>query len=356
MSEPDLSGPTAGPTVGLIGAGNISHVHAAAWKALGARVLVHSHAGAAEVAEQYGFEAVDSLDEVLAQVEFVDIVTPSATHKELTLAAIKAGRDVICEKPLTLTAADSHELFEAAAAAGVRIYPAHVVRFFPAYSAAYAAVRGGRIGEVAVARFFRQASSPAGAGWYRDVARSGGVIMDLMVHDLDQARWICGEVTSVYAVQSPPTVDGISPVNVAAHVTLTHASGAISHLRATWGATGTQFKSGFSIAGSTGVLEYSSAEDTGYAEELQDGATGGDLLIPASTLGESPYLIQLRELAAALRGGPEPRVTAADGATAVYLAEAARESMATGATIDMTTWKPSPSHHRGQVDPAGVVA
>ena len=152
---------------------------------------------------------------------------------------------MICEKPLTLTAADSHEVIDAAQAAGVRLYPAHVVRYFPAYKAAYDAIQAGRIGEVAVARFFRQASSPAGAGWYRDVAHSGGVIMDLMVHDLDQARWLCGEVTSVYAVQNPPTVDGISPVNVAAHVTLTHDTGAISHCRATWGATGTTFQSGY---------------------------------------------------------------------------------------------------------------
>lgn len=341
MSEPPLSD----LTVGLIGAGNIAHLHVAAWKALGARVLVHSAAGAPELAQQYGLEVAATLDGLLEEVEFVDIVTPSATHKEIALAAIKAGRDVICEKPLTLTAVDSQELSAAAEAAGVRIYPAHVVRYFPAYAAAYNAVRAGRIGEVAVARFYRQASSPAGAGWYRDVARSGGVIMDLMVHDLDQARWLCGEVATLYAVQSPPTVDGISPVNVAAHVTLTHVTGAISHLRATWGATGTEFKSGFSIAGSTGTLQYASDTDTGFQEELQDLAPQSDLLIPASTLYESPYLTQLRDLAAALRGGPGPRVVAADGAAAVYLAEAARESMATGRRIDMSTF-----------DPSGVVA
>jgi myo-inositol 2-dehydrogenase/D-chiro-inositol 1-dehydrogenase len=302
-----MSEQLAGLTVGLIGAGNIAHVHVSAWQALGTRVLVYSEAGAVELAEQYGLEVAPSLDSLLGQVEFVDIVTPSPTHKEIALAAIKAGRNVICEKPLTLTAADSHEVIAAAAAAGVKVYPAHVVRFFPAYSAAYDAIRAGRIGDVAVARFFRQASSPAGAGWYRDVARSGGVIMDLMVHDLDQARWLCGEVTSVYAVQNPPTVEGISPVNVAAHVTLTHDTGAISHCRATWGATGTRFQSGFQVAGASGVLKYSSEADTGYDEELQDGAIGGDLLIPASTLGESPYLTQLRELAIGLRGGPEPR-------------------------------------------------
>jgi predicted dehydrogenase len=334
MSEPDLSG----LTVGLIGAGNIAPVHVAAWKALGARVLVHSAAGATHLAEQYGLEVAESYDDLLAEVEFVDIVTPSPTHKEVALRAIGAGRDVICEKPLTLTADDSAELSAKALAAGVRIYPAHVVRFFPAYAAAHNAVQAGRIGKVAVARYFRVASTPAVAGWYREVARSGGVIMDLMVHDLDQARWTCGEVETVYAVQNPPTVDGISPVTVAAHVTLTHTGGAISHLRATWGATGTKFRSGFSLAGSDGLLDFSSAAQTGIEEELQESAQG-DLLIPSSTLYESPYLTQLREFAQALRGGPAPRVTAADGATAVYLAEAARESMTTGRVVEMATFR-----------------
>jgi myo-inositol 2-dehydrogenase/D-chiro-inositol 1-dehydrogenase len=333
-----MSEELAGLTVGLIGAGNIAHVHVAAWKALGVRILVFSLEGAEELSAEYELEVAPSLDELLAESAFVDIVTPSATHKDLVLAAVKAGTNVICEKPLTLTAADSHEVIDAATAAGVRVYPAHVVRFFPEYKAAYDAIQAGRIGKVAVARFFRQASSPASSSWYRDVSRSGGVIMDLMVHDLDQARWMCGEVTSVYAVQNPPSVDGTSPVNVAAHVTLTHEGGAISHCRATWGARGIPFKTGFQVAGSDGVLRFASEGDTGYKEELADNTVGGDLILPETTSGESPYLTQLRELAAGLQGGDEPRVLASDGASAVYLAEAARASMETGKVIDMKTF------------------
>jgi predicted dehydrogenase len=328
-------------TVGLIGAGNIAHVHVAAWKALGARVLVHSVEGAESLAEQYGLEVAPTLDGLLDEVEFVDIVTPSPTHKELTLAAIAAGKGVICEKPLTLTAADSHEVMAAAEAAGVKVFPAHVVRFFPEYKAAYDAVQAGRIGPVAVARFYRQGSSPAGVEWYRDVNHSGGVIMDLMVHDLDQAQWMCGPVTTVYAVQSPPNVDGISPVCVAAHVTLTHESGAISFCRATWGVPGAPFRTGFHVAGASGVLKYAAGTDTGFVDELRDDAVGGDVLIPAAARGESPYLTQLRELAIALLGGPEPRVVGDDGAAAVYLAEAARASMESGKTIDMKSFTSS---------------
>lgn len=321
--------------VGLIGAGGISHVHAAAWKQLGVRVLVHSVAGAEDLAAQYGFEVAESLEEALARVDVVDIVTPTSTHEAIALAAIAAGKDVVCEKPLTLSAASSRAVRQAAADAGVQLYPAHVVRFTAPYAAAHRAVQAGKLGQVAVARFFREASSPAIGTWFQDVSLSGGVIMDLMLHDLDQARWICGEVETVYAVQNPPTVDGIIAPFVSAHVTLSHVGGAISHVHATWAATGTKFKTGFSVAGGAGTVSYSSETDTGLRLELQDADSDG-LTIPSTQLRESPYLAELREFSEAFRGGPPPRVDAEDGAIAVFLAEAAQESLATGRVVSMS--------------------
>jgi predicted dehydrogenase len=325
---------TAPLVVALIGAGAISLVHAPAWKAIGAEVLVYSEAGGPELAERFGLEAVDTLEEALRRADCVDIVTPTSTHRALALAAIDAGKNIVCEKPLTLTASDSRVVYEAAKKANVHVYPAHVVRFTAPYVAAHRAVAAGRIGKVAVARFFRGGSSPAVGTWFQDQAASGGIIMDLMIHDLDQARWTCGEVETIYAVQSPPTTNNVVPPFVSAHVTLTHAGGAISHIRATWGAVGTPFTTGFSIAGDAGVLRYNSAENTGLTTSLHDAAASG-LVIPTSALRESPYLTEIREFAEAFRGGPEPRVSAEDGAIAVYLAEAAYESILTGRVIDM---------------------
>lgn len=321
--------------VGLIGAGLISRVHAPAWKELGAHVLVHAVAGAEALAEEFDLEVVGSLDDVLERASIIDIVTPTSTHEEIALAAIAAGRDIVCEKPLTLTAASSRAVYEAATAAGVRIYPAHVVRFTAPYVTAHRAVKSGRIGRVAVARFFREGSSPAVGTWFQDVTLSGGIIMDLMLHDLDQARWTCGEVVSVYAVQNPPTVNNVIPPFVSAHVTLTHEGGAVSHIHATWGAIGTKFKTGFSIAGENGVLSYSSLENNGLTVELQQ-EENASLSLPAATMRESPYLSEIREFTEAIRGGKEPRVTAEDGAIAVYLAEAAQRSLESGDVVVMS--------------------
>lgn len=321
--------------VGLIGAGGISRMHAPAWKELGAHVLVHSTDGAEALAEEFDLEVVPSMAEVLERAALIDIVTPTSTHEAIALAAIAAGKDIVCEKPLTLTAQSSRAVLDAAEAAGVQIFPAHVVRYTAPYVAAHRAVTEGRLGRVAVARFHREGSSPAIGTWFQDVKLSGGVIMDLMLHDLDQARWICGEVVSVYAVQNPPTVDGLIPPFVSAHVTLTHVSGAISHIHATWGATGTKFKTGFSIAGERGVLKYSSLEKSGLTLELQ-GTDDASLTIPEVPVRESPYLDEIREFAAAFRGGSAPRVSAEDGAFAVYLAEAAQASLDTGHVVVMS--------------------
>ena len=189
-------------TIGLIGAGGITHVHIPAWLALGARVTVFSLEGAAAVAAKYGIGVADSLEELLNGCDVVDICTPTPTHRGLAELALRAGKHVICEKPIALTKADADALAELAASVDRQLHPAHVVRYFAEYALAQAAVAAGQIGEVAILRFSRIGEFPTWSAWFADEAQSGGIVMDQMIHDLDIARWIAGEVTEVYAVKS----------------------------------------------------------------------------------------------------------------------------------------------------------
>ncbi|WP_424937057.1 MULTISPECIES: Gfo/Idh/MocA family protein [Bacteria] len=317
--------------VGLIGAGGISHVHADAWRALGVTGFVTSAQGAEVIAAEYGFEAVPDVDTLLDLVDVVDIVTPSSTHADFALRAIAKGRHVVCEKPLAATADDAARVARAAAAAGVRLFPAHVVRYFGEYKAIKDAIEAGRIGTVAVQRFSRAGSAPR-TPWFFSESTGGGLIRDLMIHDIDQAVWFAGPVASVYAVQNPPTVDDRVPVPVTAHVVLTHRSGVISHLHASWVAEGMPFRTSVEVSGSEGRLRHDSAEESVLRADavLAEGST--DYLPPMSPQ-ESPYYAEIADFVAALRTGGDVRVSPADGIEAVAIAETAYASIASGAPL-----------------------
>lgn len=323
--------------VGLIGAGGISHAHAPAWLAVGADVVVHALAGAEALADRYGLTVADSRASLWPQVDIVDIVTPTATHHMLALEAIRAGKHVICEKPLALTGADAEDLLSAAQAANVRLFPAHVVRYFPQYVGARQAIEGGRIGRAAVFRFRRQSAAPE-VPWFFDDAVSGGIIMDQMIHDLDQAEWLAGPVRRVFA--RARRVEGeLAPV-VSAHVVLDHVSGAISHVHGTWGSAALPFSFSFDLAGDRGVLRYDSSRDD--VIRLHVTAESGGGYLPPDDGSPSPYAAELADFVHAIREGGEAQVDAADGVRAVRLAEAARRSVETGLPVELTSDHVSP--------------
>ncbi|MEU7577320.1 Gfo/Idh/MocA family oxidoreductase [Streptomyces sp. NPDC041068] len=328
--------------IGLLGAGGIARAHLPGWLALGARVSVYTVDSSAEkLASEYAerghdVRAVDDLTGLLADVRAVDICTPTPTHRHLALAAVAAGRDVVCEKPLALTAHHAQEMAAAADAAGVRLHPAHVVRYFPAYAALREAVFRGDLGEPAVLRFTRASARPQWAPWFGDPAQSGGVIMDLMVHDIDIARWLAGDVVRVHArTRGVEHATGTPAEVVTATAVLTHASGAVSQVNGLWGLPDQQFRTTFRVAGAGGLLHHDSTAVPGFRITAQ-GVRPADEGIPSTPMSESPYLAELREFAASWQdGGPEPRVTARDGVEAVRIAEAAVESSRTGRVVEI---------------------
>lgn len=316
-------------TVGLLGAGGIASVHIAGWLELGVDVVVHSPVGAPELVARHGGRVATSLDDLLARCDVVDVCTPTYTHRALVEAAAAAGRDVVCEKPFALTVEDTEAMIAACEDAGVALYPAHVVRFFPEHAVVHDAVERGTLGTVAVQRYDRQGGRPV-SPWFLDEKLSGGIVMDLMIHDIDFARWNAGPVASLRATRSVPDQSG----TVAAQVVLTHTSGSVSSIGGVWSARPVAFRTRFEVAGTGGVLRYDSA--TSPTTWVNGGAVAGaDGYAPRAALGESPYLTQLREFLAAFRGGPQPRVTAADGLEAVRLADAARRSLALGEVVTL---------------------
>ena len=323
----------SGLRIGVIGAGAISHRHITAWQSLGVPVIVQSPTSAPAVAARHGIDFAETLAEVLDRVDVVDICTPTDTHLEIALTAIAARRQVICEKPLARTGEDARRIVHAADEAGVQLFPAHVVRFFRPYATIERALRAGTIGAARSLRFSRTGASPALPGsWFADVPRSGGIVLDLMIHDLDMARWLAGEVRAVYAQQSPPDRDGRLPQHVGAQIALTHDGGAISQLQGMWGVSGLPFRTTVDILGESGLLNH----DTAYGDTVsieQGGARRST--IPAADFSPEPdpYRAQLQEFATALVGGAAPRVNPGDGWAAVVLAEAALESIRTGQPV-----------------------
>lgn len=318
--------------VGLIGAGGISYVHADAWRAIGAAGVVTALDGAEQLAAEFGMTVAPDVPSLLSQVDIVDIVTPSSTHPAFALAAIEAGVHVICEKPLAPTAEDARRIVDAARTAGVRLFPAHVVRYFAEYARIKAQIDAGGLGTVATQRFFRMGSAPA-TDWFFHESTGGGVIRDLMIHDIDQALWFAGPATSVYGVQNPPTVDDLVPAPVTAQVVLTHARGAITHLQASWVAPGTPFRTRVEVSGSRGRLAHDSAEDLSL--RLDTAPTAATDYMPPMSPTDSPYYHEIADFVTAIGSGGQARVDGDDGVAAVAVAEAAYASIASGAPVSL---------------------
>lgn len=320
------------PKIGLVGAGGVSTSHLPHLLRLGAEVVVYSTSGAADLVARYGGTVVDSFDRLLAQVDCVDVATPTHTHYEYVQKALLAGKDVIAEKPLARTTDQAEELVALASAMGRELYPAHVLRYFPEYRALHDAVIAGHVGDLAVLRFSRAGASPARIPWFGDRALSGGVVMDQMLHDIDLARWIAGEVVTVSAVHRRGR--DAEPVVEAAEVLLTHASGAISHIAGYWGPPQLKFTTSFAVAGTAATLKHSSSAQQNYVADLGADRSGGSL-IPFVDPDVDPYFFQFQAFIEALSGGESPLVSAADGVEAVRLTNAALHSIDVGQPVNI---------------------
>nr|PZN41135.1 MAG: gfo/Idh/MocA family oxidoreductase [Bacillota bacterium] len=153
-----------------------------------------------EAARRFGCPYVEDLEAALAPETGAVIVTAAnAHHKDLALRAARAGKHILCEKPLATTLADGEAMIAAGKGAGVQLMTAFPCRYAPPVIRARAALQAGAIGEVLAIRATNRGRMPG--GWFVQKELSGGgAVMDHTVHVVDLIRWLLGrEVTSVYA-------------------------------------------------------------------------------------------------------------------------------------------------------------
>ncbi len=327
--------------VGIVGSGNMGRVHAEAWKATPAQFVGITSAEPErdhEIASAYGGARYDSFEALLDAVDVIDICTPTHLHHEMILRAAQAKKQIVCEKPLARTHAQGVEAIAACKAAGVQLLVAHVVRFFPEYARARQIVERGEIGEVAVVRLTRCAFPPRVPpdSWFMDPAKSGGMMLDLMIHDFDYARWVAGDVVSVYARSLRGHTPGAGEDY--ALVILKHASGAISNIEGGWAYPVPMFRTALEIAGSGGLIEHPADSSTPLAIHRKASTSGAapEVGLPLSPLAEDPYTTEIRHFYDVLVNGAVPRVTAEDALAALRIALAANESAKTGHAVELS--------------------
>ena len=335
--------------IGLIGSGFMGTIHAAGWMRLRAQGKPVEVAGcrsiddetATRLADQHGFPLYDSLDELIASSDVIDVCTPTYLHFEHASRAANAGKHIVCEKPLARTAEDAAALVQLCEDRGVKLLVGHVVRFFPEYAAAKAIVERGEIGDVAVIRLTRCSFKPQldnPSSWFHNPAYSGGAILDLMIHDFDYARWIGGDVTRVFARHIGDRA-GDERIGDYALVTLRHANGALSHIEGGWAYPKPLFRTALEIAGSEGLIEHPAKRSQPVTVYPHARSGGGlpDIAVPRNPMlpDDDPYMQEIEHFYDVLTTGATPRVTGRDGLAAVRIALAAIESANTGRPVTL---------------------
>jgi 1,5-anhydro-D-fructose reductase (1,5-anhydro-D-mannitol-forming) len=286
-------------------------------------------------AEENGIHGChSSLDAFLAdpEVEAVYIGSRNDHHREQAVAAARAGKHVLCDKPLALTVADAREMVAAAAAAGVQFGVNHHIRSHTANRKLRELLRAGAIGKPVAARArFAGWLAEHWRGWRNDNPAAGaGVIFDLTVHTADTLRFVLDdEVEEVAAmtVNQGMTAPGIE-------------DGVMGVMRLRSGILA-EFHDAFTVPHDVTGLQILGTEGSLYADDNLTQAPSGRLTlrrdghtteVPVGPT-EDPYQHLLRELNQAIRGAGQPFCTGQDGVKSLAIAVAALESARTRGTV-----------------------
>ena len=328
--------------IGVLGVGRIGRMHA--------RLLAHDVPGAVlgvvydvdaqaakTVAADLGVTAAASVDEVLGdpKLDAVAICTSTDTHVDLLVAAAASGKAIFCEKPVSLDLDEVDRALAAIEAVGAPLQVGFNRRFDPAHRSVRDAVAAGMIGPVHLVRISSRDPAPPPISY---IEVSGGIFLDMTVHDFDMARYVTGsEVVEVYAqggVRVDPAIGEAGDLDTAV-VTLRHADGCLTVIdnsrQAVYG-----YDQRVEAFGAGGVA--SSANPFLHTGTVlnAEGAHGPPLPHFFLERYTTSYLLQWSAFAHYVRaGGPSP-VTGADGRAPLAIGLAAWQSVREGRPVTIS--------------------
>ncbi|MFQ6134029.1 MAG: Gfo/Idh/MocA family protein, partial [Armatimonadota bacterium] len=336
--------------VGIVGAGFMGNTHAQCYQLIPKATLVGVADPVAksrkQFAAQYGCEAYDTLEDMLAaDVDAVDICTPTFLHAEQTVAAARAGKHIVCEKPMALTLRECDRMIAAARKARVVFMVAQVLRFWPEYVYIADLVRSGKLGRVHWAEANRLAPAPGWSwdDWIRDAERSGGPILDLHIHDLDFLAWLLGPPKRVFCSGIEGKGSHRSKLLTTVFTCLEgHRRGARSLATASTGMKGDfPFTMGLLISAEKGTIAFDATRDPALTV-MEEGKKPKHPKVPQPKVPKSAYgrgniealggyYVELKYFVDCIEKGEKPTtVTPQDARLAVELCLAARKSAQTG--------------------------
>jgi predicted dehydrogenase len=189
------------------------------------------------------------------RVDAVDICLPTNLHAPVTLEALRAGKQVLVEKPMALDVAAAQQMIAEAKKQKRVLMVAQVLRFFPMYVALGEILSSGRIGAPRSAIFRRRCGAPAWGAWLSDPKQSGGGVFDLLIHDMDLCLHLFGKPETISATGYEALADGVDVITAQLH----YRGGFTAVMTGGWHHPKSYpFSMEYTVVAEKGTVEYSS--------------------------------------------------------------------------------------------------
>lgn len=327
--------------VGIIGTGGIAQNHFEGYQAIGADIVAISDINEETLKqrkEQWkAGSSYTDYKELLAnpEVEVVSICTPNAYHAPISIDAAKAGKHILCEKPISMSLDDGEKMIAVAQEHKVVLQIGHHLRSASGPQQAKRIIDSGVLGDITFVRL-RQAHDWGGDATVRGVFGSkahqgGGTMLDNGCHMMDLARYFAGDVAEIFAHVATLKFEDID-VEDTSHASLRFSSGALGSVENAWTATG--WEEGFWIYGTQGSLEltnrygktellHSYRQSVGQSWDQTDRAS-------YSFPSAGGHIQQIKYLEASIRSAKPVICSGNDGLEAIRLVLAGYESSEQG--------------------------